>query len=58
MTNPHFSPGGIAYLKAIGILGKVSMVKNTACCASVPVTVQAGFRVRKPALVILVRNAG
>ena len=26
------------------------MVKNTACCSSMPITVQAGFRVRKLAL--------
>jgi hypothetical protein len=36
--------------KTLAFWSKVSMVNNTACYLSVPITVQAGLRVRKLAL--------
>ena len=36
--------------KALAFLSKAWIVKNTACYSSMPITVQAGLRVRKLAL--------
>jgi hypothetical protein len=44
--------------KALPRRSEARMIKNTVCYSSMPITVQAGLRVRKLAPVILVRNAG
>ena len=50
VASPHFSPGGVERWQGIGPLDKARMIENTVCFASMPITVQAGLRVRKLAL--------